>query len=177
MTLKEIVYPGLGIDFIVYERCAPGATPLTNGLDLPAEDFHAGDIRGQFAAFQLMSAAEKLPRDEWVGWFEDVLHTAVEATKEPPECSRRGAAVGMLYILDQMLAAFARSGGWRSVMVEQMAIYQRGLVEEHENAMADIDEFVASMMPPPFTSQRAAAIKARRKSPSKPTRQVVGVAA
>lgn len=142
---KKPAYPGLGIDFITLEYDENGSLLAENGLDVPAESFTAGDLRGQRAAFQLMAAAEMLPKDQWDGWFETVLHSAVQAATEQGDCNRRGAAVGMLYILDHMLVAFARTGLWRTVLDEQMALYRRGCVEEHQELMATLDEFVASI--------------------------------
>ncbi len=177
---KEPVYPGLGIDFIVHLYSGDRRLVDVHGLDFPLEDFNAGDLRGQSAAFQLMAAAEKLPREDWDGWFETVV---ISAVKELERCrgedgdadkpSRRGAAVGMLYILDQMLSAFARTGLWRSVLMEQMGIYRSMKVEEHEKEIARLDEFVSSMVAPAEAAQRSVA----KKSASKPSRKAVATSA
>ncbi len=142
------VYPGHGIDFITSEYDERGNFASINGLDVPPEPFETGDLRGQRAAYQLMAAAEKLPEEQWDGWFETVVHSAVAAISETGDTSRRGAAVGLLYILDQMLAAYARTGMWRSVMQFQMDFYRSACVEEHEKHLQSIDTFVTSMMVP-----------------------------
>lgn len=165
-TRKEIVYPGLGIDFIVELKSSEGKYLDTNALDLPDEPFESGDLRGQQAAFQLMAAVEKLPADQWDGWFIPVMQSAVKAAKERGEDSRQGAGIGMLHALDQLLAAYARSGLWRSVLMEQMDLYRSGLVEDHEKSLVDLDAFVASLTPTPSIDKPAPSRKARRTSQS-----------
>lgn len=183
MTVKEIAYPGLGIDFIVNRYSGDRRLVDADGLDFPEEDFATGDLRGQRAAFQLMAAAEKLPREDWDGWFETAL---ISAVKELEKCriedryadkpSQHGAAVGMLYTLDQMLSAFARTGLWRSVLMEQMGIYRSTKVEEHEKELEDLDTFVASLMSTPDINKPATSHKAKR-TPTKPTQSAAGVSA
>lgn len=147
-TRKEIVYPGLGIDFIVELKSSDGKYLDTDALALPAEPFESGDLRGQQAAFQLMAAVEKLPADQWDGWFIPVMQSAVEAAKERGEESRQGAGIGMLHALDQLLAAYARTGLWRSVLLSEMGHYRATSEEEHATKMAAIEQFVASMAAP-----------------------------
>ncbi len=171
---KEPVYPGLGIDFIVYQYSAPGRLHDTDGLDLPEEPFNEGDLRGQQAAFQLMAAAEKLPRENWDGWFITVMESAVQklyqgvvggAMEDTP--SHRGAAIGMLHTLDQLLRAFAQTGLWRSVLIEQMGHYRSTKVEEQEQEIARLDEFIATMVAPPEIEQSSVKTKPVRKAATK----------
>lgn len=95
-----------GLSFVTDEVGPRGRLIGTNFFDVPHEDYGNGWITGMKAAREMLDWMRG--QKEFCLIFPEIMNAAYAAAKEFEESSRRGAAVGFMRTLEQMLIVSAQ---------------------------------------------------------------------
>lgn len=152
-------YPGLGIDFMSMTLDDAGRMVSHTNFDILPGDMFEGTETGTRMAFRIMAALEAMPVGHGNDLTRSVLREAFEilaGSTEERTHAHKWTAVGVVETFDRLIKSFARSGAWRSYLVECLTGEMDCMKERYDEYRADTQAFMSELAITPCKVQGGA---------------------